>query len=151
MNGVSRFLSRRDKKHDKEKHRHRRVFGLSLSACSREACKRPSTSDSDTSYRSMKRRRRGSSLAFSARFLLPCDTRRITLPPQLFRLSVEVSTANARNCLTLQTKEISNDLYKIWSSDEDKKADKEEEKKVRESDEARRAASGDILMVCFNR
>lgn len=147
MNGVTRFLSRREKNHEKRSSKHIRskvrptspytphssdhflssVDGSSPDACSRRRLQRPQCLRH--MYRMLP-----SPLASLAQSGVPLLCKK---PPttEISQYHIEVSTTQSSDHLTLQSRQtqakVPTELYKVFTNEDEKPSDKDEEKKVR--------------------
>jgi hypothetical protein len=141
MNGVSRFLSRRDKHHEKRQSKHSRSKVWSPSFLSSTSSLQSLWGTIDK--RSMRRRRRHPSSIQSLYHKIPSylqPSRPDSFlflrkkPPcaDLCSFYIQVSTSDSSDHLTLQSRQaVPTDLYKIFSNEELKIPEKDGEKKVR--------------------
>jgi hypothetical protein len=144
MNGVSRFLSRRDKHHEKRQSKNARSkvrppSFLSSTSSLRVLC----SVDGAADQRSLHRRRRRLNSIHSLYHKLPsilqpsCPNSFLFLwkkPPcaDFSSFYVQVSTLESSDQLTLQSRQpVPTDLYTVFSNEELKISEKDEEKKVR--------------------
>jgi len=134
MNGMSRFLSRREKNHEKHNSKGSRskVYLPFLRSSSPPA---PIYSTDGSGLPDEFVRKRFGSSSFDSRRKIPwlfSVSRSQERPPsvQLTACFVQTLTANCLNFCTLQSRLVPTELYKIFSNEGAKKPDKEEEKKV---------------------
>ena len=134
MNGMSRFLSRREKNHEKRNSKGSRskVYLPFLRSSSPPAPICP-TDGSGLPDEFVRKQFRSSS--FGSRRKIPwlfSVSRPQERPPsvRLTACFVQASTANCLNFRTLQSRLVPTELYNIFSNEGAKKPDKEEEKKV---------------------
>ena len=141
MNGMSRFLSRREKNHEKRdsKGSRSKVYLPFLRSSSPPApiCPTDGSRLPDEFVRKQFRLSSfGSRRKIPSLFPVSCSQekfyflRKRPLSVQLTACFVQASTANCLNFRVLQSRLVPTELYNIFSNEGAKKPDKEEEKKV---------------------